>query len=100
MAYEFVPKLRRLQLSWSDLSSMETENDFNGEKEPLRRAENGAPLRYQQSEQDKGLPIWCSIDLDELDRRRSALAKAIFGPTPQNRQHALYFFGRDGPAFH
>ena len=28
------------------------------------------------------------------------MAKKVFGPTPQNRQHALYLFGADGPEFH
>ena len=72
---------------------------MNGtEKEPLRHAKNG--LQYQQIKLSEDLPMWCHIDLDELDRKRGRMNKLFFGPTPQNRQHALYLCGHDGPGFH
>ena len=63
------------------------------EKEPLRHATNGLQL-------SEDLPMWCHIDLDELDRKRGRMNKLFFSPTPRNRQHALYLFGHDGPGFH
>jgi len=85
------------KLSWRNISDLINDSDETGtEKEPLTNKRKN----YQQTRLGGDLPSWCHINIDELDRKRSRLAKAIFGPTPQNRQHALFFFGSNGPEFH
>ena len=96
---EFVPQPRLRELSWGSWSSFTTSDDLSipesaGEREPLRRTTENS-LQYQLKTPVENLPMWCYIDLDELDRRRSRLAKYLFGPTPNNRQEALYLFGHD-----
>mmetsp|Transcript_27429 Transcript_27429/g.58946 ORF Transcript_27429/g.58946 Transcript_27429/m.58946 type:complete len:731 (+) Transcript_27429:224-2416(+) len=90
LATEYVPKPKFRRLTWhAAVNSQGNLVSYDGgtEKEPLRKL-------------GRGLPMWCYIDFDQLDRQRSKLAKMIFGPTPRHRQHALYLFGSDGPEFH
>lgn len=88
MSPQFFPRPRLRELLWGVLNDADTDGT---EKEPLRNAKND--FQYD-------LPMWCHIDLARLDRRRSRMAKKLLGPTPQNRQHALYLFGHHGPEFH
>mmetsp|Transcript_17134 Transcript_17134/g.32120 ORF Transcript_17134/g.32120 Transcript_17134/m.32120 type:complete len:490 (-) Transcript_17134:995-2464(-) len=89
LATEYVPNPKFRRLTWhAAVNSQGNLVSCGGtEKEPLKKLGGG-------------LPMWCYIDFDQLDRQRSKLTKTIFGPTPQHRQHALYLFGSDGPEFH
>lgn len=90
LAPQFIPSPKRRELSSQNLLTG-GDGAFGTEEEPL----NGF-----HKHSTGGLPMWCLIDPVELDLRRSRLSKLMFGPTPTNRQHALYCFFAKGPSFH